>query len=263
MNPKRNGLPASDGGGASPAAGPLPAGSVMATSGPATISVAEQAELDRIWAALQKRRDGGKLTGGDVAAIRRYEERRAVEQRAAVLRSVPQAELVAMIDSSCKVLLQWEADGLPVARSGRSVTYDLYRVLPWLKARWLGSGEGPESSKRAAEIKLLIRREAALQLKMQIMSGQLRDRGDVDRENCAKALAVRAGLEALKRSLAPAVLELTDGATLDEAEELIWDHVEPLLRTFAGDFNRVRHSRGAMVRRRKADVEAAGQASAE
>lgn len=196
--------------------------------------MADQAELDRVRAALQRRREGGQLGAADVAAIRRYEERRAAEQRRAALRSVPQVDLVEVLGIPRKTLLEWERDGLPVLRSGRAVSYDLYAVLPWLRRRWAeGNGSG-DTTKRAAEIKLLIRREAALQLKMQLLSGELIHRDDVERENCRKVASVRSGLEALKLSLAPAMLELGEEVTLDQAQAVIWEYVEPLLRAFSG-----------------------------
>ena len=199
-----------------------------------TASVADQVEQEQIVAALKKRQAGKKLSRTDIAAIRRYEQRREDELRDQTLCRIPQHVLCELVGSDRKMIRAWEVDGMPFAMEGRQKFYDLRLVLPWLKKRWLG-GESVlgEMSKRSAEIKLLIRREAALQLKMQIMSGQLRDSHEVEAENAQKVIAVRAGIEALRRALAPAVLELGDDATIENAETLIWDYVEPLLNTFA------------------------------
>ncbi len=190
--------------------------------------------LDHVRQALKRRRAGQRRTASEIAAIRRYERQRATQKRQAAYHAVPQTELVPMLATTRKSLLEWEAAGLPANRDTKPITYDLFRVLPWLKARWMGEIGGGDLSKRAAEIKLLVRREAALQLKMQIMSGELVHRDDVQAASVAKIRMVKAGLEALRHALAPAVLELDDHATLDQASALIWDYVEPLLNAFAG-----------------------------
>lgn len=196
-------------------------------------SVADQADLDCVRGALEKRRAGRRLTTSEIAAIRRFEKRRGAEQRRVAYSCVPQSELVPMLATTRKTLLEWEAAGMPVDRNHGPISYDLYKILPWMRSRAMGETDGGDVSKRAAEIKLLIRREAALQLKMQILSGELVHRDEVEIGRCERIKMVRSGLEALKRSLAPAVLELGETTTLDQAEALIWDYVEPLLAAFA------------------------------
>jgi len=201
---------------------------------PPPLSVADRIERQQEVAALQKARDGRKLTKADTNAIRRYERRREDEQRDAALARVPQRVLCEITDTDRRQIGRWEADGMPFVVDGRQKYYDLRLVLRWLKKRWMTGDTGTgELSKRSAEIKLLVRREAALQLKMQIMSGQLRDRNEVEAENAQKVTAVRAGLEALRRSLGPAALDLAENATIEDAEALVWDYVEPLLNAFS------------------------------
>jgi len=86
---------------------------------------------------------------------------------------------------------------MPSQPVGRFVYFNTAEALAWLRRHWAGGGSGDaDTSKRAAEIKLLVRREAALQLKMQIMSGELVHRDDVQRNNCERIKMVRSGLEA-------------------------------------------------------------------
>lgn len=204
---------------------------------PSTIpppSLSHQVLFDQVRSALERRRAGQRITTSEIAAIRRYERQRATQQRQAAYHAVPQTELVPMLATTRKTLLEWETAGMPVDRDNGPISYDLYKVLPWIRSRSVGETGGGDVSKRAAEIKLLVRREAALQLKMQIMSGELVHRDDVQAASVAKIRMVKAGLEALRHALAPAVLELDDHATLDQASALIWDYVEPLLNAFAG-----------------------------
>jgi len=221
------------------AAGSTAAGMVSAGASPgggSISSVAEQAELDRVRRALERRRAGHTLGPSDVKAIRDYEEKRAGQAWWFRTRRLPQKDLCTLLGVNREQIRRWKAADLPSEQDGHDVYYDLPAVIGWLRRYWQGGveGDGVETSKRAAEIKLLIRREAALQLKMQLMSGELVHRDDVERGRCERIKMVRGGLEALKRSLAPAVLELGEEATLDQAEALIWDYVEPLLKAFGG-----------------------------
>jgi len=197
--------------------------------------VAEQAESERVRAALEKRRAGRTLTASEIKAIRDYEVRRAAAAWWFRTRRLPQEDLCTLLAVNREQIKRWKTAGLRSEQEGRAVLFDLAPSLAWLRRHWEGGGSGEgDTSKRAAEIKLLVRREAALQLKMQIMSGELVHRDDVERSNCERIKMVRSGLEALKRALAPAVLELAAEASLDEAEALIWEYVEPLLRAFSG-----------------------------
>lgn len=203
------------------------------------MSLADSIEMERVRAALEKRRGGQSLTSREVSSIRRFEQKREEQQRRAVLSRVPQKDIIELFNRQTKTLLDWERDGLQVIREEGRVYYDLFVLIPWFERRLLGvdSGGSPghgDMTKRAAEIKLLIRREAALQLKMQLLSGELIHRDEVERGRCERIKMVRTGMEALKRSLAPAVLELGDDATIEEVEALIWDYVEPLLKAFSG-----------------------------
>jgi len=213
----------------------VPAAGSITGAGPAA-SVAEQAELDRVRRALERRRAGQTLGASDVKAIRDYEEKRASQAWWSRSRRMPQKDLCTLLGVNREQIRRWKAADLPSEQDGHDVYFDLAAVIAWLRRYWQGGieGDGVETSKRAAEIKLLIRREAALQLKMQILSGELVHRDDVERGRCERIKMVRSGLEALKRSLAPAVLELGEETTLDQAEALIWDYVEPLLKAFSG-----------------------------
>ncbi len=199
-------------------------------------SVADAAERQRVVAALQKRQAGKTLSAGEIAAIRRFEERRALEQQDAALRAVSQKTLCELLDTDRKVIGDWERDGMPARSSGRARLYDLHLVLPWLKKRWmLGEDVAGLPSKRQAEIRVLIAREATLKAKMALMSGQYMPVEDVKKREMGHANAVRAGLEAVKRQLAPSFLELGTDPTLEEVEALIDANVDSILRVFAGE----------------------------
>jgi len=212
-------------------------------------SITEAQERRRELAALQKAKAGQTLTAAERKRVQAVEERVAAQRLIDTLTAVPQKTLCELLGSQRKIILDWERAGLPAERVGRSKVYDLFRVLPWLKERWRGDGAGGEGTrKRDAEIKLLIRREAAIELKMQIASGKLLDRYEVEAENAGKVIAVRSGLEALQRSLAPAVAELGEEPTVEEIEIIIWEHVEPLLRTFAGRTGKMRRREPRVAR---------------
>lgn len=192
--------------------------------------------MDRVREALERRWVGQRLSKADVKAIREYEEKRTTETWWARARRLPQQELLALLDANEEQAKRWRAAGLQTQREGRRVYYNVPAVLAWLKHRWQGGadGDGPEVSKRKAEIDLLVSRRVYLELKTRLANGELIHRDDVERGRCERIKMVRGGLEALKRSLAPAVLELGEEATLDQAEALIWDYIEPLLSAFAG-----------------------------
>lgn len=200
---------------------------------PKVTSVADAVEAEVVRSALEKRRAGQHLSVAELAAVRRYEKRHQAEQRLAAYRAVPQTELVPMLATTRKTLLEWEAAGLPVNREAHPITYDLFKILPWLKQRWLVGTEPGTKSKRDAEIDLLVARKVHLELKTRLATGQLLDRADVERGRCERIKMVRVGLQQLGRALAPAVLELDKDTTLEEAEALIWSYVKPLLAAFA------------------------------
>lgn len=106
-------------------------------------SVAQRLEREEAIAALNKRRQGEKLTRAEITAIRKFEEKRDEELRHRILSSLSQKTLVDILGTSRKVLLEWESEGLPL-NSDR--TYNLYSVLPWLKTRWYqGTKEAKDS----------------------------------------------------------------------------------------------------------------------
>ena len=192
-------------------------------------------QREQVVAALEKRKRGGRLTRAELGLIARWEAQREAERRDEAYRQCPQAEFCALLGVSRKTFRDWEAAGMPVRREpGRRVNVDLNAVLPWLRQRWT-TGDGGEMTKTAAQIKVLVHRAALYQIKERIMTGELLERDQVAQAEVEQITAVRAGLEALGRSLAPAILELGPEATVDEAERLVWDYVEPLLRAFAGD----------------------------
>lgn len=167
--------------------------------------------------------------------------KKASRARKPAARLVNQKTLCELLDTSRKIVGEWETAGMPFTGERTAKRYDLARVMPWLKDRWLGGGDDTGGgsggddlpSKRSAEIKVLIAREAAIQLKMKLASGQWVDRDEVRRMDIKKIHATRAGLEALHRHLAPAIVEL-GSSDLDEVERLIADHTRNLLWEMAG-----------------------------
>ena len=111
------------------------------------LSAADAAERQAILDILNKRRNNLKLTARELAALRRYETRREADQRAQHLANVPQETLINLLQSTRRTVLKWENANMPGVRmDGRSKYYNLYRVLPWLKERWLEYGKATEKT---------------------------------------------------------------------------------------------------------------------
>lgn len=199
-------------------------------------SLAEAAEIAAVRGIVEKKRSGKTLTRSEVKRLESYESSRARASWWARAAKLPQEEVLELLDSTREQARRWKAAGLHVETEGRRVYYDLAPTLAWLRRRWQGGVEldaGEATSKRAAEIKLLIRREAALQLKMQLLSGELVHRAEVEKAIIGRILTVKGGLLALRRTLAPAILELGADATIEQVERLIWDFTRALLNGFA------------------------------
>lgn len=100
------------------------------------MAVVTALEKRRLAEILQKVKAGGRLSGSELASLKKYEAERNEEQMTQVLSRVPQQVLLRLLgDLPRKTLLEWEAAGLPCIQDGRSKFYDLFVVLPWVRNR--------------------------------------------------------------------------------------------------------------------------------
>jgi predicted transcriptional regulator len=139
---------------------------------------------------------------------------------------------------STMAVSKWQKTGCP---RNPDKSYDLKKVIAWREAKAEQERTVAHADSPGLERYRLAKAERE-ELKLAQDRKELLLVSDVSAGNVDRIRAVRAGLIALKRGLAPRVLELDENATLDEAESLIWRHVEVLLNTFAG--NRSKNGRG-------------------
>jgi len=98
---------------------------------------------------LPKLSGGAPLTRHEAAVYKRYEKAKAARYRDEGMRAFPQKDLEGLLQTPRKVLLEWEAAGLP-RNADKGRTYDLWQVLPWLKKRWLEQAKASPASPEAA-----------------------------------------------------------------------------------------------------------------
>lgn len=148
---------------------------------------------------------------------------------------IRQSELAKLLGISARAIRKWERHGLVRRRVGGAVSYELADVLRYLYRRLEALSGDLATEKKQAEVAILKERRKLVRIKRKILTGELLKRDEVAQAEVEQIIAVRSGLEALGRAIAPAILEMGPDATVDEAERLVWDYVEPLLRAFAGE----------------------------
>lgn len=198
-------------------------------------SVAEAAERARVRKVLDKRDAKGlaSLKPGEIALLRRHEQRERDRYMAESLANVPQKTLVQLLDTDRRVVLDWEKAGMrrnPGPASARRVLYNLFHILPWLKTRWLEDGGGA-----ATDSELQDRYERARTRKMELevahLEGEVVSLDQVERERIERIHSVKNALLALPRRAAP---ELMGVETKAEMQDILNRHVEDMLQAFAG-----------------------------
>ncbi len=149
---------------------------------------------------------------------------------------VNQTELAVLFATDPRVVRRWTADGLPCVTYNREKRYDLGEAVRWLRSRWLGDGDtGPDGiSKRDAEIKVLVAREAALRLKLELAAGKYIDRDALAVADAKKAAAFKYALETLTEWVAEDIVDLGPNRTAEQVEQVIQSDVRELLMACAG-----------------------------
>ncbi|MHC4251613.1 MAG: hypothetical protein ACYS9X_21035 [Planctomycetota bacterium] len=147
---------------------------------------------------LPKLQAGAPLTRHESAVYRRYEKARAERYRDEGMRALPQKDLESLLGTPRKVLLEWEADGLP-RNADKLRTYDLWRVIAWVKDRWLSQAKGaPASPELAGARQRKLDAEADLkQLQVQREKGLLVPREEAEADRLALAQTFVGALERL------------------------------------------------------------------
>jgi len=190
-------------------------------------SVAQRLEREEAIAALNKRRQGEKLTRAEITAIRKFEEKRDEELRHRILSSLSQKTLVDILGTSRKVLLEWESEGLP-RNSDR--TYNLYSVLPWLKTRWYQGTKEAKDSPALERYRLAKARMAEVELAER--RGKLIDIESVERGRVERIHMVKRIMFSIPNSASPVL------ATMSEPREIhkyLNDIMIEICETFAGN----------------------------
>ena len=193
-------------------------------------SLADRAEATIVHDALTKQAAGEHLTRAEIGALRRYEQRRDAEHRAEVFRWTTQAELCALLATDPKVIREWVRAGMPGrTQQGRSVLFDLWQVLPWIKERWLFEFRAAESDSPALE-RYRAARAKREELELGRMEGRLLDRDEVQAGRVARLVALRRGLMSIPRAAAPALAETQEPR---EVEAYLREKIHELLRAYA------------------------------
>ena len=130
---------------------------------------------------------------------------------------VSQAQLVSLLDSSRKVILDWERDGMPVtpAQGKTPKSYDLRQVLPWIKARWLQESRDAKESPALERYRTARARREELRLEQE--SGRVAAVGTMAAWWADRVAEARIALTGLGPALAPALA----GQDLGTIAELI------------------------------------------
>lgn len=196
----------------------------------AATSAADAAEAAEIARIRRKYASGASLSRRDIAFFRAYEARKEERLRGTHYRTVQQIDLMEMLSVSRRAMLDWEASGMPVARTGRPKQYDLYAILPWLRKRWQ---EGDDTSGMAsAKHGLLTERMLKTRLERMILEGELIPKADKEAQDVQKLSALRAGLLNMMHALLPVLQSLTQP---EDQQRAFAEHVDYLLRGWSGE----------------------------
>lgn len=158
-------------------------------------------------AARKKFTAGGALSQREQAALRRVDARSAEELRKSVLSAVPQSVLETLLNTSRKVIREWEEAGMPRNPGSGSVTYDLMVVLPWVKARWMAR-DGGGGTIWAEELRLKAARADLIEVHLAEKRGQLVSRDSVRLEGEKFVRRVKQALEVMPQRAAPELVGL-------------------------------------------------------
>lgn len=162
------------------------------------------------------------------AAVRKADLQRTEK----ALASVMQKTLADLLQTSGKVIREWEAAGMPGRRDeGRRARYDLWVVLPWLKNRWLVESREAKSDSPALE-RLRLARAEQEELKLQELKGRLIDKADVEAGLVARAISLKRGFLAIPRASAPVLAGMSEPR---EIEAHLAERMRELLSLYAGD----------------------------
>ncbi len=143
--------------------------------------------------------------------------------------AVSQSTLATLLETSRKVIGELEADGMPHSGVGREKRYDLFKVLPFLKERWL-------SRESAGTSKNLERYRAARASREELALS--RDRGEFVRLSMVLAIwsdrivETRVRLQGLPSSLAPQL----QGLSVVDADKLMARAIRDVCESLARDW---------------------------
>jgi len=200
-------------------------------------SGAESGQGVKLRRALEKQARGERLTRAEASRVRRFEaERRAELQREAFSR-VQQRDLVELLSTSRRTILDWERAGMPVHQRGRYKFYSLREVLRWLRERWQVDTKRDGLTKTQAQIELLAERRANLRIRNAVLAGQYIPAAEAEADHRKKVAAVEAGGTQLVKTLARAVKGMPRADSLADYENVIRGHVDALLWQFAGEMD--------------------------
>lgn len=164
--------------------------------------IAQKLEAQAIGGLVRRAKVGDTLSRSEVLRLARYErEQRETRFRETAAR-LPQKVVVDLLATSRKVLLEWEAAGMP-RNSDRS--YDLFAVLIWLKRRWLRGEEednGVGASSEQLERLRRIRADMA-QIELDARRGEIVERAEVEAQWSRLFAALKQRLLSLGSSLGP------------------------------------------------------------
>ena len=170
-------------------------------------SIADNLEREEAIAALNKRRNGAKLSKREISSIRKFEKKREEENQLKVLTAIPQKTLVELLGTSRKILREWEANGLP-RKADRN--YDLFAVLSWLKDRWTKKGKEPSDKESPALERYRLAKAKHAELELAKLSGDLLDRQEVEKGQVERIMAVKSAMFRVPGQAAPVLSSMTD-----------------------------------------------------
>ena len=175
------------------------------------------------------------LTKHEAAVARRYEKAKAERYRDAGMRALPQKDLEGLLQTPRKVLLEWEEAGMP-RNADKPRTYDLFRVIAWVKDRWLAQAKAKQSDPADTEWERRWKRSRALKAERDLdeSEGRLVAREEIEEQLAEAVRTVRARLEVLGDRVAPLCAGLEERGIASVVDREVSIVLEEFARAAAG-----------------------------
>jgi len=163
-------------------------------------------------------------------------------------RRVRQVVLVELLDTSRKMVREWERAGMP---RNDDRTYSLFRVLPWLRRRWVvdDGTDGQEKAANSPELERWRKARADMaELELSQRLGEVVLRSLVEEQWGRLLTAVKQNLLGIPNRLAAELALVNEPA---EAQALVDDAIRQALEDLVNQYKPEGKRKGERKRKRK------------